>query len=173
MILTNTPPFGVEVMPRICSSLAWGKRKTMVCCCVLNKGTNRSLWSSGKAVPPQYLHECNLCLEESKPESNTVAWTPAKWHVSQLVSICLCLSCEPDYSTRDPWSYFGIGELPLRIKLVRVRPILWHVVDGVNWNDHFSSSRDSDTSNSHRLLAVTLSPTLRWNISKLWGWGRG
>ena len=44
--------------------------------------TDHCLWSSCKAVFLQYLNEGEFGIQQSKPEANTVAWSPAKWHVS-------------------------------------------------------------------------------------------
>ena len=46
---------------------------------------------------PQETDERHLSLHHGKPQSNTVAWTPTKWHVRHWMVIGLLIRMEPVY----------------------------------------------------------------------------
>ena len=57
------------------------------------------------------------------------------------------------------WVFIYHSHSPLRIKFMRVWPILRHVVDDCKWESYNSSLRYSYTTNSHCLATVAMDPT--------------
>ena len=122
-----------------------------------------SLGGSHKGVTLKHLNESYFCLQQSQPHPDTVTRTKSKRHVGKLRSLGPLLWCEPKHKKWMHCLHLRITFKPVRIKLFRVLPINWAMVDDTNRYNNNNSFWDSNSIDNSSLIAVSIS-SIRINI---------